>query len=278
MTQLLVHTAEWEPAVEVAGAEHRSSTPAQSFTQPRSLFVSDLHLGCKFGNSERFYEFLCSYQPEFLYLVGDILDGWRLSRNWYWTDCYSQIIHRLNRLAAQGTKIFYTPGNHDEFLRSFLGATLLVGNIQIADEFIHVTADQRRLLVTHGDQFDKVVSGHHFLSSFGDRLYNLALLMNQQVNRVRGRFGRRNVHFSKYLKRKVKQFTSGISGFESAVVDYARRQGCDGIVCGHIHQPKIKIDPSGIVYYNTGDWVENASAIIESNDGQLEIVHTMEGV
>jgi UDP-2,3-diacylglucosamine pyrophosphatase LpxH len=276
MTQLLIHPAEADSSTIVAGAHSKSFTRQCHFTQPRSIFVSDVHLGCKYGNTERFFKFLCSYEPQYLYLVGDMLDGWRLSRNWYWTDCYNQIIHRINELAANGTKIYYTPGNHDEFLRSFLGATILVGNIQIANEFVHVTADDRRLLVTHGDQFDTVVQGHRLLSNVGDQLYNLALLMNRQVNRVRRSFGRRNVYFSKYLKQKAKQFTNSACGFESAVVDYAKRRDCHGIVCGHIHQPDIKIDPSGIVYYNTGDWVENASSIIESNDGQLAIVHSSE--
>jgi UDP-2,3-diacylglucosamine pyrophosphatase LpxH len=278
MTQLLKFPTELGPSgiddpVLRQFSPKKYSSKQTGFTQPRSIFVSDVHLGCKYGNTERFFDFLCSYEPEYLYLVGDILDGWRLSRNWFWTDCYSEIIHRINQLASNGTRIFYTPGNHDEFLRSFLGATFLFGNIEIADEFIHVTADDRRLLVTHGDQFDQVVRGHRLLSNVGDSLYNLALLLNRQFNRLSRRVVGKNVHFSKYLKQKAKQWTSSVSGFESAVIDHAKKNDCQGIVCGHIHRPDIKIDPTGIVYYNTGDWVENASAIIESNDGQLAIVH-----
>jgi UDP-2,3-diacylglucosamine pyrophosphatase LpxH len=278
MTQLLAFPAESPRSATVNGANSQFSlkkkqTKHCGFTQPRSIFVSDIHLGCKYGNTERFFKFLCSYEPQYLYLVGDILDGWRLSRNWYWTDCYSEIIHRINQLASNGTRIFYTPGNHDEFLRSFLGATFLVGNIQIANEFVHVTADKRKLLVTHGDQFDRVVRGHRLLSNLGDRLYNVALLLNRQFNQISRCFGGNNIHFSKYLKQKAKQWSSSVSGFEDAVINHAKQQDCQGIVCGHIHRPEIKFDPSGIVYYNTGDWVENASAIIESNDGQLAIVH-----
>lgn len=242
--------------------------------QPRAIFVSDIHLGCKYGNTDAFLSFLQRYQPKYLYLVGDILDGWRLARNWYWTDSYSEIIHRLNQLADLGTEIYYTPGNHDDFLREFLSATFMVGKIQIADQFVHRTADGRDFLILHGDQFDSVVSGKRRLSELGDSVYNLSMLLNQGFNRVWCRVGGRPIRVSKYLKQRVKQITNRVSDFETRIINHIREAGYDGIVCGHIHRPEICVDPSGVVYCNTGDWVENASAIIESEDGQMAIVHS----
>lgn len=242
-------------------------------SQPRSIFVSDLHLGCKYGNSQAFLDFLLCHEPEYLYLVGDILDGWRLTKRWYWTECYSQIVHRLCDLAGRGTRLFYTPGNHDDFLRSFLATTSMFEQLEIADQFVHQTADGRRLLILHGDQFDRVVSRHRRLSSLGDRAYCASMLVNRAFNRVWCPLGGRPIHASKYLKQQVKRWTNRLSNFEATVLDYARACGCEGIVCGHIHRPDIKIDPSGLVYYNTGDWVENSSAIIESEDGQLAMIH-----
>lgn len=260
---------------EPSQAERTPSTSLRTHTtQPRSIFVSDVHLGCKHGNTESFLEFLHMYQPQYLYLVGDILDGWRLAKNWYWTDCYSEIIRRLNDMADQGTEVFYTPGNHDDFLRGFLSATFMFGKIQIANQFVHRTADGRRLMIIHGDQFDRVVSKHRALSGLGDSAYNASLLLNKWFNRAWALVGGKPIHVSKFLKKQVKRITSGCSNFEETVLEYAREHSCDGIVCGHIHQPDIKIDASGIVYYNTGDWVENSSAIIESADGQLAIIHS----
>jgi UDP-2,3-diacylglucosamine pyrophosphatase LpxH len=241
---------------------------------PRSIFVSDVHLGCKYGKTVEFLEFLNRYQPEYLYLVGDILDGWRLARNWYWVDSYSQIIHRLNQLADSGTKIFYTPGNHDDFLRRFLSVTSLFGKVQVADQFVHTTADDRQLVIIHGDQFDRVVSKHRAISGLGDRAYDASMLLNRWFNRVWCPLGGDPIYASKYLKQQVKRLTNRLSNFEDTVINYAKSLGCSGIVCGHIHRPDIKIDSSGIVYYNTGDWVENTSAIIESEDGQLAMINS----
>lgn len=206
--------------------ERQSNTRIQ---QPRSIFVSDVHLGCKYGRTSEFLDFLNRYQPEYLYLVGDILDGWRLARNWYWIDSYSQIIHRLNQLADTGTQIFYTPGNHDEFLRRFLSVTSLLGRIQVADQFLHTTADDRQLVIIHGDQFDRVVSRHRAISSLGDRAYDASMLLNRCFNRLWCPLGGTPIHASKYLKQQVKKLTNRLSNFEDAVINYARSLGCSGI-------------------------------------------------
>ena len=235
---------------------------------PRSI-----HLGCRYGNSQHFLEFLNTNNPQYLYLVGDILDGWRLARNWYWLDTYNQIIHRLNELAEGGTEIFYTPGNHDEFLREFLTITCLFGKIRMADQFVHTTADDRRLMILHGDQFDRVVSRHRLTSGLGDRIYDACLFLNRCINRVWDPLTGSPVQFSKFLKEQVKKVCNKWNNFEGSVINYARVHGCSGVVCGHIHRPCIKLDSSGLVYCNTGDWVENMSAIIESDDGQLAVIH-----
>ena len=239
-------------------------------SDPRAIFVSDVHLGCKYANAEAFCGFLHQYEPEYLYLVGDFFDGWRLKRRWYWHDCYSDILCRLLELTRTGTRLFYTPGNHDGFLRAFLTS---LGNISIANEFIHVTADSRRLLVTHGDQFDKVTTGHQWLSRLGDTGYNMLMGANRAFNGVWCRVGGSACYFSKLIKQRVKEITNALSNFETTVSSYASAMGCQGIVCGHIHVPNIVERPDGITYYNTGDWVENCSALVESADGKLQILH-----
>ena len=240
--------------------------------QVRSVFVSDVHLGCKFGNAEAFLEFLNSVQPEYLYIVGDFIDGWRLKRSWHWTDTYSFILKRLVELVRGGTKVLYTPGNHDEFLRDFI---YNLGSIEISDEFVHVTADSRRLLVMHGDQFDTVVRNCRWLSMIGDVGYNLLLLINKGFNFVRRKLGFGYWSLSAAIKRKVKQATNFISSFEDVITKYARSRDAVGVICGHIHTPAIS-ERHGIRYYNTGDWVESCTALVEDYAGNIDLVYAPE--
>lgn len=238
----------------------------------RSVFVSDVHLGCKFGNSEAFLDFLNSVQPESLYIVGDFIDGWRLKRAWHWSDTYSFILKRLVELVRGGTKIYYTPGNHDEFLRDFI---YNLGSIEISDEFVHVTADNRRLLIMHGDQFDTVVRNCRWLSMIGDVGYNVLLLINKAFNFVRRKLGFGYWSLSAAIKRKVKQATSFISSFEDVITKYARSRDAVGVICGHIHTPAIS-ERHGIRYYNTGDWVESCTALVEDHAGNIDLVYAPE--
>lgn len=235
----------------------------------RTIFVSDLHLGCKYAQAEALLAFLQRHQPDYLYLVGDIVDGWRLRKGWYWNDTYSFLLRRLIQMLKQGTVIRYTPGNHDEFLRGFVDQ---LGSVEIADEFVHRTADGRRLLVLHGDQFDSVVRHARFLSLLGDTGYNLLLGLNRLFNAVRRRFGFGYWSLSAFLKRQVKRATNFVSRFEDVVTRYAADRGCDGVVCGHIHTPAAT-ERQGVRYLNTGDWVESCTALIEYADGTLALIH-----
>jgi len=239
--------------------------------RPRSIFVSDVHLGCKHARTDDFLRFLRGSQPEFLYLVGDVFDGWRLRKGWYWRSAYTDIVERLLEMARTGTRIFYTPGNHDDFLRGFRGLPTME-NIEIADEFIHVTADNRRLLVMHGDRFDKVTTNHLWLTYFGDAAYNAAIVFDRSVNVVWRRLGGARMHISRFLKDWVKRLANSYSRFEESLAGYARGQGCHGIVCGHVHTPALVERTGEVAYYNTGAWVENCSAIVEDSAGRLQLM------
>jgi UDP-2,3-diacylglucosamine pyrophosphatase LpxH len=217
--------------------------------------------------------FLHCHEPEFLYLVGDIIDGWRLKRSWYWRPVYNLIFERLLRLSAGGTRVRYTPGNHDAFLRPFVrDFGHVLGFVEIRDEFQHVAADGRRFLVLHGDQFDNIETQARWLSVVGAFAYDTLVWVNSMVNGVRRRLGLRNYPFSAHVKQRVKSAVTFVSDFERSLGEHARKNRCQGIICGHVHTPVIS-HQDGIVYCNTGDWVEHCSALVEYDDGSLEIVH-----
>ena len=235
----------------------------------RTLFVSDVHLGCKYSQAESFLHFLHSHTPETIYLVGDFIDGWRLKRNWYWSDTNNHVLRHLIELADQGVRLVYTPGNHDEFLRHFHYDFDLV---EIVDEIIHTTANGRRFFVTHGDKFDHVERCHKWLSLVGACGYDVLCWSNAVLNRLRAKLKLEARNFSGWAKRRVKRAVQFVSDFEGRLIDHARGLGCDGVICGHIHTPTIS-PGEDILYCNTGDWVENRSAIVENYDGELELVH-----
>ncbi len=237
--------------------------------RPRTIWISDTHLGTSGCNADLLLDFLKSVQPETLYLVGDIIDGWRLKRGWYWPPRHNDIVRRVLKLANKGTRVVYVPGNHDEVLRDFTG--LSFGGVEVVGEAIHVTADGRRLLVIHGDEFDGVVLYARWLAFLGDHAYALLLKANIVFNAVRRRFGLPYWSLSAYTKKKVKNAVSFISRFEEAVAHAARERGVDGVVCGHIHTAEIR-DFDGITYYNDGDWVESCTALVEHHSGRMEIV------
>jgi UDP-2,3-diacylglucosamine pyrophosphatase LpxH len=234
----------------------------------RSIFVSDVHLGCKHAKADRLLTLLTEHDPEYLYIVGDFIDGWQLKRRWHWSPVYSRILMRLFEMSARGTRICYAPGNHDAFLRDFLCD---FGIVHIADQFVHRMANGRRFMVMHGDQFDSVELCAKWLSIMGSFAYDTVIWVNSHLNRIWNWFFDNEIRFSHFCKARVKQAVSYISNFEQEVAEYARRNFCDGIICGHIHTPVIQ-HKSGITYCNTGDWIENDSALVEYTCGQLEIV------
>jgi UDP-2,3-diacylglucosamine pyrophosphatase LpxH len=247
---------------------------ADSRRKVAAIFVSDLHLGTRSSQDRHFLDFLKAYDAKTLYLVGDVIDGWRLKRSgWYWPPGHNDVVQKLLRRARRGTRIVYIPGNHDEFLRNFLG--LKFGGVEIVDRIVHVSATGSRLLVLHGDQFDMVVRHAVWLASLGDVLYELALWLNRLLNQLRRRLGFTYWSLSAWAKNRVKQAVNHMGRFEEVLVMEARRAGVDGIVCGHIHQAAItRYDD--VAYMNSGDWVESCTALVEHLDGKFEIVRWLD--
>lgn len=235
----------------------------------RTIFLSDVHLGTRGCQAHLLLDFLRHHDAECIYLVGDIIDGWRLQRSWYWPQEHNDVVQKLLRKGRKGTRIVYAPGNHDEFLRNYLGTHF--GGVEVVDSAVHEAADGQRYLVIHGDQFDIVVRHAKWLAFFGDWAYTVALGINTWINAIRRRLGMQYWSLSAWAKLKVKNAVSFIGSFEEALSTEARRRGVDGVVCGHIHHAVIH-DRFGIRYANCGDWVESCTALVETHDGRIEIV------
>ncbi|MFC0587835.1 UDP-2,3-diacylglucosamine diphosphatase [Novosphingobium aquiterrae] len=235
----------------------------------RTIWISDIHLGTRGCNADLLLDFLRAHECETLYLVGDIVDGWRLKKGWYWPDAHSEVVRRVLKMAHRGTRVVLIAGNHDEMLRPYAG--LSFGGVEIALEAVHVTADKRRLLITHGDAFDVVVLYHRWLAFLGDQAYELLLRGNVLLNAVRRRLKLPYWSLSSYLKKRVKNAVAFIGEFEEAVAHAARERHVDGVVCGHIHCAEIR-QIGGVTYYNDGDWVESCTALVEDFDGTIAIV------
>jgi UDP-2,3-diacylglucosamine pyrophosphatase LpxH len=235
----------------------------------RTIWLSDIHLGTRGCKAEYLIDFLRHNDAQTLYLVGDIVDGWRLKKSWYWPQTHNDVVQKLLRMVRKGSRVIYVPGNHDEWLRPY--ALLHFGGVEVLDEAVHITADGRRLLVIHGDLFDTVVKHAKWLAALGDSAYTAALYINRYFNLLRRTLGYEYWSLSAYLKLKVKNAVQYIGSFAEALSDEARKRGLDGVVCGHIHHAEIR-DVGGVLYCNDGDWVESCTALVEHFDGQLEII------
>ena len=235
----------------------------------RTIFISDTHLGTPGCNADLLFDFLKSVDCETLFLVGDIIDGWRLKRGWFWPTRHNDIVRCVLKMAKKGTRVVYVPGNHDEVLRDFIG--LGFGDIEIMPEAVHETADGRKLLVLHGDEFDGVVLYARWLAFLGDHAYVALLKLNRGFNVCRRAFGLPYWSLSALLKKKVKNAVEYVCRYEEAVAHAARERGADGVVCGHIHCAEIR-QFGDITYYNDGDWVESCTALVEHADGRMEIL------
>jgi UDP-2,3-diacylglucosamine pyrophosphatase LpxH len=236
----------------------------------RTIWISDVHLGTRGCKAEFLLDFLRYTEADTIYLVGDIIDGWRLKKSWYWPQTHNDVVQKVLRKVRKGTRVIYVPGNHDEWLREY--TRLQFGGVEVVAEAIHVTADGRRLLVLHGDAFDAIVKHARWLAMLGDGAYDAALWLNRHFNTVRRRLGYQYWSLSAYLKRRVKNAMQYIASFADAVVDEARRRGVEGVVCGHIHHAELR-EIGDILYCNSGDWVESCTALVEHFDGRLEVVH-----
>ncbi len=242
-----------------------------SRTEYRSIFISDTHLGTRGCRGDFLADFLRRSSAQNLFLVGDIIDGWRLRKSWYWDEHHDDVLRQILRHARSGTKVTYIPGNHDEMFRSWLPVGVDISGIRLCREAEHVTADGKRFLIIHGDEFDNVVRYAKFLALLGDWAYTSALMMNRWFNAARRRLGLPYWSLSAWLKRQVKEAVKAIDRFESALAGEARRRGFDGVVCGHIHHAEIR-EVDGIMYMNDGDWVESCTALVEHHDGHMELL------
>ncbi len=238
-------------------------------THYRSIFLSDIHLGTRQCQADMLLDFLRHASCDHLYLVGDIVDGWKLKSGWRWPQAHSDVVQKVLRLARKGVTVIYVPGNHDDRVRDFCGVHF--GGVLVARDFIHEAADGKRYLVTHGDEFDGIVEKAKWLAYLGDYAYRTLLTVNTQWNTLRRRLGLGYWSLSAFVKLKVKNAVKFIDDFEHAVADEARRRGVDGVICGHIHHAEMR-EIDGILYVNDGDWVESCTAVVEHHDGTLEVV------
>jgi len=253
----------------------------------RACWISDLHLGSKKAETELIYSFLKRNEFDKLYLNGDIIDIWRWkqagllkARN---TQEHINVVQRILKLAKKNTEVYFTVGNHDEFLMNFLHDDEIrdFGNIQLAEKIEHTTADGKRYLILHGHQFDLVTRTAPWISKLGDRGYEFTIWVNRVFNRIRRFLGMRYWSLSKFIKCKVKKATMIIGSFEDSALHYARDHGFDGVICGHIHNPDIKLASAATsskktpVYLNSGCWTDrcNCNALVERADGSIDLIH-----
>lgn len=265
-----------KPQLRTSRILHRAA-PERQF---RSVWISDVHLGTSACKAEALTEFLSQVDCDRLYLVGDIVDGWRLKSGFYWPQAHTNLVRKVLSKSRDGVEVIYITGNHDEFLRSFSdkameGGELRFGNIRIVDESVHETADGRRLLVIHGDLFDVVTRYHRWLALAGDKAYEFLVWSNIHVNRLRRSFNLPYWSLAAFVKNRIKTAVNYISEFENALAHECRRRGFDGVICGHIHHAEIR-DVRGVTYHNCGDWVESCTALVEDRQGNVRILRWSE--
>lgn len=247
--------------------------PLDTKVRCRTVFISDVHLGFHGCSADFLLDFLGRVECETLYLVGDIVDFWYMKKRANWPKSHGEVLYRILDMARHGTRVVFVPGNHDEAVRPFDG--MMFGCIEIQDRLVHETADGKRFLVLHGDQFDSVVRCSKWLAKLGAWAYDVLLRMNTVINRARRLFGRDYWSLAAFLKHKVKNAVSYISSFEEAVVKAAAEEGVDGVVCGHIHRAEMT-RMHEILYMNCGDWVESCTALVERKDGAMELLEWRE--
>lgn len=238
--------------------------------QVRAIFISDVHLGTRACQADRLLDFLREHPSEHLYLIGDIVDFWSMSRGIYWTSAQNTVVQKILRRARHGGQVMLIPGNHDEALRAHDG--LDFGGIRVQNEHIHVTADGKRLLLVHGDEFDQVTRYHRWVAVLGDMAYNLLVRINISLSWFRRRLGLTGYwSLAGYAKRKVKTAINFIFNFEDSVVRAVKERQLDGVVCGHIHWAALR-QVDEVLYINCGDWVDSCTGIVEHLDGRLELI------
>ena len=227
-----------------------------------ALFISDVHLGSKGSKADELLTTLKLYQPESLYIVGDFIDGWLLKKRHFWPQSHTNVIRKILSFSKNGTKVYYVTGNHDEFLRSY--DHLDFGNISIVDEVI-----VNGVWITHGDKWDTIIMWNKWIGILGSIGYEITLMLNEWIKKIRAKLGLRPKSFSKWIKTKVKNAVAFITSFETTLAKEAKSRDCHTVICGHIHTMSDK-KIEGVRYLNTGDWIENCSWIT-LNDGLFEL-------
>lgn len=248
-------------------------TNAVDIQNVRSIFLSDVHLGTRGCQARLLLDFLCHHNCDHMYLVGDIIDGWRLRAKWAWPKAHDAVVAHVLGQAQAGVQVTYVPGNHDDFLR--LSQSTQFAGITVQNRVVHTTADGERYLILHGDQFDVIATRARWLALLGDMAYRAALAANTRINQALGRLGLPYWSFSAWAKHHVKKVVNFISDYEATVAAEAERLKLRGIICGHIHHAAMH-DNAGVRYINTGDWVESCTAVVEHFDGRFEIVRWAE--
>lgn len=254
------------PRSTVALRTGRSVRNAMNY---RAVWISDVHLGTRHAQVDKLLDFLRETECEYLYIVGDFIDGWQLRRKWFWTEEYNTLIQKLLRKNRKHTRVILITGNHDEFLEQFFG--LNFGAVRLLERAEHVAADGKRYLVIHGHQFDGLAHFNRLLDRVGSALYDRILDMNVWINRLRRMFGFGYWSFASYIKLKAKRAMKYVTDYEEALLQFARKSNVDGIICGHIHRPEIR-QVGDILYLNSGDWVENCTALVEDYTGHIELI------
>lgn len=241
-------------------------------THYRTIFISDVHLGTKDCKAEALNNFLKNHTCDTLYLLGDIIDAWKIKQNkWRWKQSHTNVVRRILGHAKRNTRVVYVIGNHDEFLRPFLQYNLNFGMVEMHNQIEHIGVDGKHYLVVHGDLFDGITRLAPWLAILGDKAYDAVLSCNTKINSILHRMGFGYFSLSHYLKRRVKKAVDFIFQFEKNLAAYCKKKGYDGVICGHIHHAEIK-NVDGIIYMNDGDWVESNSALVEHTTGRWEII------
>ena len=238
-----------------------------------TIWISDTHLGTKSSNVKHLINFFKHNTADKIYLVGDIIDGWELNKKWYWPKSHNQFIRVILKISRK-SKVIYVPGNHDSFLRNFI-SLIKFSSISFKKNTIHLTKQKKRILVTHGDQFDSVRNVSVLMNQLGDLLYSFFIFISTKITDWRNSRNLPHWSFATQIKMKSKNVKKYIKNYKLFMVNEARRSKCDGVICGHIHHPEIEtID--GINYYNDGDWVEHLSALVEDKNGNIKLIYWKE--
>ena len=235
----------------------------------KTLWLSDIHLGSKDSQVEHLISLLNSIECEKIFLLGDIIDLWSMKKRFWWPSIHYQVVQILFKMSQSGTRVIYIPGNHDATMREYVSS--LIGGIEVMEEAIHTTAAGKKMLLVHGDCFDEYILVGRLAKFIGNFGYPFLLWVNRNILKFTSFLGYRHWSLASYIKSRIKGAREAIETFENAAVSEVKRRKLDGIICGHIHQPDLKLK-DGVIYCNDGDWVEHCTAIIEESSGNLKLL------